>query len=77
MERGRDRGGREMGERKGKRKWEKERGRTGKREWEKEGWREFITLLKGSIVIYKSFKFECFLNELVKIITLVKFFEII
>ena len=68
-ERGRERkekGGRER-ETKGERGKERVR----------KGWRELITLFNGSIVIYKSFKFVYFLNELDKIITLVKFFGII
>ena len=52
---------------------ERDGGERGK-ERVRKGGRELITLLNGSIVIYKSFKFECFLNELDKIITLVKFF---
>ena len=56
---------------------EREREREGEREGSRvgnEGGRELITLLNGSIVVYKSFKFECFFNELDKIITLVNFF---
>ena len=80
---------RERGRERGKRECEKEGGREreGESEKRREGERgkervrkggrerELITLLNGSIIIYKSFKFECFLNELDKIITLVKIFK--
>ena len=59
------------GERGGERERETE-GARGKERVREEG-RELPTLLNGSIVIYKSFQFEFFLNELDKIITLVKF----
>ena len=66
MERVRERGGRER----------ETEGESGKERVRKGGRRELITLLNGSIVIYKSLKFKFFLNELDKIIRLVKFFEI-